>query len=337
MFDIEYLECSPEFQELVDSFLDEWHRDLPYITAHTSGSTGTPKEIRLLKTDMLASARSTNHRFDITSDSILFSPLSASYIAGKMMIVRALAANCRMVFTTPSNHFFDRPPIREFILASKPALIPVVPSQLSAPVDNIEDYAQLLRAPANIIIGGASISPSMEEKLLSVGGAFYVTYGMTETCSHVALRRLGQPAYHAMPGISFAQDNRGCLIVKAPEFSFNSLQTNDIADLSDDSLNFVWRGRFDNVINSGGIKIFPEHLEQLLQQSFTHPFFFKGLPDKKWGEAVAMVTTAPPSISDTEIMAICRKKLPRHSLPTSIIRVDRLPLTSNGKLRRNSL
>lgn len=335
MFRLEYLECLPEFREIADSFLREWYAPVPYITAHTSGSTGSPKEIRLLKEDMFTSARSTNSYFDISRDSILLSPLSASYIAGKMMIVRGIAANCRVVFTTPSNHFADNSTIRKFIIDEKPSIIPVVPSQLSVISEHTEHYTDILRGAKNIIIGGAAIAPSMEKNLCASPGNFYATYGMTETCSHVALRRLGLPVYHAMPGVSFKLDQRGCLIINAPAFSFKSIITNDIVELSEDSQAFIWKGRYDNIINSGGIKIFPEEIEQLLQPFLAHPLFIKGLPHPKWGEAVALVTTAPSSVTDSEILSICSARLPRHAIPFKIIRMSELPRTSNGKLLRH--
>lgn len=328
-----FIECTDQQRALAESFLNEWHNSAEYITAHTSGSTGKPKEIKLLKADMLTSARSTNTRFGIDSSSVLFSPLSASYIAGKMMIVRALAAGCKVVFTTPSNRFWDVASVREFIMDTHPSLLPIVPSQAAELINKPGDYDQLLSAIGNIIVGGAPMQPDHEQRLLATSGNFFATYGMTETCSHVALRQFGSDRFEAMPGVEFEVDGRSCLSINAPEFSFKQLQTNDIVDLHSPT-SFSWRGRFDNVINSGGIKIFPEEMERLLQPAFRYPFYFKGIQHYKWGEAVAMVTSAPAELSDEEILRVCRLHLPHYAVPSEIIRVTTLPTGSNGKLKR---
>lgn len=139
-----------------------------------------------------------------------------------------------------------------------------------------------------------------------------------------------------MPGVSFSLDNRDCLRITAPGYSFTVLQTNDIARLVNDA-GFIWRGRFDNVINTGGIKIFPEETERKLRGKLPCRFYLKGVADPKWGEAVTLVIEdAPtsPRVSDESIMEICRERLSPFEQPKSIIRVENLPVTSTGKLRR---
>lgn len=334
MFGVSFIDCKPEFEQLANSFLQEWEDPKPYVVAHTSGSTGTPKEIRLLKSDMLVSARSTNKYFDIRENSVIFSPLSASYIAGKMTIVRAIAANCQVVFTTPSNHFWANTEVNRFIENNRVSLLPVVPSQLIELTTNPHSYQSVIQSIDNIIIGGAAVSRSVESDLRLYGDKFHATYGMTETCSHVAVRQIGQPTFNAMPGITFAVDSRDCLTINAPAFSFKSLQTNDIVTLGSDCKSFIWRGRFDNVVNSGGIKIFPEELEQTLQSFLEFPFFIKGIPDDKWGEVIELVTTAPLSVSDEELIRICRSHLPSYAVPKSVRRISQIQLTSTGKIKR---
>lgn len=334
MFKLDFINCSPEFMALATDFLRQWRDDNDYITAHTSGSTGKPKEIKLLKSDMMASARATNRRFDIRHSSTLLCPLSASYIAGKMMIVRAIVANCQVWFTTPSNRFWQDESIQNFILDTKPQLLSVVPSQVAENLSRSDNYADLLKTIGAIIVGGAPLDADTESALANLAPNCFATYGMTETCSHVAIRSLGIKTYTAMPGISFSTDFRGCLRIEAPEFSFKSLQTNDIVDLLHDD-SFIWRGRFDNVINSGGIKIFPEEMEAKLAEHFPYPFYFKGIPHEKWGEAVEMITAAPASVvSDDEILSICRTHLSPYAIPSLIRRLTQLPLTATGKLLR---
>lgn len=317
-------------QQLIEQFMAEWCDRRPYIIAHTSGSTGTPKEIHLLKSDMVMSARATNARFNISSHSHLHLTLSPAYIAGKMMIVRALEAGCDLTYESPANHGLLSIDYGDI------DLLAVVPSQCSQLLSNPVAIKRL----RNVIIGGAPISHATEQALLSAPWNSFATYGMTETCSHVALRRMGTDAYTAMPGIRFSTDHRDCLRINAPRFSFRQLQTNDIVDLLSPQ-SFIWKGRYDNVINSGGIKIFPEQLEAKLQPYVGMPFFVGSAPHPVWGTAVELVVELPDSkLADTseleqQLQDICRTRLTAVECPKSIKFTAALPRTENGKIRRN--
>jgi len=315
MFEI--IDITPEGKR----FLDEWENSLPYITAHTSGSTGRPKEIHLSKDDMRVSASSTNARFGIDASSCLFLPLSADYIAGKMMIVRAIEAGCRLIMETPSGA-----PLKTDI--GMIDLMAAVPSQCGSLTEN-ESARRSLR---NLIVGGAPMTKEQEDMLSVMPWRTFATYGMTETCSHVALRAVGTETYEAMPGITFSSDERGCLVIHAEKYSFRQLTTNDIVDLTDDR-HFRWCGRADNVINSGGIKFSPEELEKLLENRLPAPFFIHGAGSEKWGECIELVTEADPS-EEGHILDVCRKVLPRYGCPRQVLFVKTLPRTANGKLRR---
>lgn len=307
-------------------FLDDWNSSVQYVEAHTSGSTGVPKTIRLLKSDMLVSARATNERFDIDCSSTLLCPLSAGYIAGKMMIVRAVAADCRLIIESPSNT-----PLKDFY--GTVDLMAVVPSQCEALIVN--DYAN--QSIRNLIVGGAPLAQNMEAVLAAKAWHTFATYGMTETCSHVALREVGSDIYTAMPGITFSADIRGCLSIEAPKFSFRNLVTNDAVEILSPH-SFRWLGRYDGVINSGGVKFFPEQLEKMLVNEIDIPFYIKGIPHPKWGEAVALVAEKQDAVDESakraEILAVCRKRLPRYAIPAEIIFVSALPRTTNGKIKR---
>lgn len=330
MFSIEYL---PGYQRSgkVDSFLKDWRSNSDFIVAHTSGSTGVPKEILLPKADMLVSAKASNLRFGLTSESILLCPLSPDYIACKIMIVRALTADCRLVLCQPATAFMQSPATREFLASQSVIdLLPIVPAQCQPLIGD-----PLLSKFRNIIIGGAPLTSAMEAAMLQADTAnLFATYGMTETCSHVALRRLGSNFYEAMPGISFDLDDRGCLRVIAPSYSFKHLQTNDIAKLASPTA-FEWLGRFDNVINSGAVKLFPEEIEHKLENLIPAPFIIRGIPSEKWGEEAAIVCLDDNPLSDNELLTICRNNLTPYQVPKSVIRIPEFPLTSSGKLRRN--
>ena len=306
----------------IDDFLREWHSPSDYIEAHTSGSTGAPKRIRLLKHDMLVSARATNRRFGISTSSVLALPLSIDYIAGKMMCVRAIEAGCTLLEMPVSNHI---------VVDRHVDLLAVVPSQ----VDSLLAQSDAHSLVGNLIVGGAPLDAVRAEALRCRGFRTYSTYGMTETCSHVALADISDPdaPFVAMPGISFELDSRSCLVVIAPEFSFRRLVTNDIVDLHD-SHTFHWLGRADNVINSGGIKIPAEQLEHDLAPYINVPFYVVGCKDSRWGEVPVIVFEGSPddvqAIIDTLRDVIDHRRCPRKAFA-----VKTLPRTPNGKLLRN--
>jgi O-succinylbenzoic acid--CoA ligase len=319
---------------------------------------------------MRVSARATNLRFGINAESRLLCPLSANYIAGKMMIVRAMEADCEVAFCKPSNSFWTNNEVIDYVNQGPVDLLPIVPSQCASLLEVAGRQGIALGNIRNVIIGGAAVAPEMERRLLEAMPAdmdIFATYGMTETCSHVALRPLGCDYFTAMPGISFGQDTRDCLTIFAPAYSFGQLQTNDIVSRYDKQqaaiddtnatvanqqestvsqqesadnnqpasrfLRFRWLGRFDNVINTGGIKVFPEELERLLAGRLPQRFYIKGEPDEKWGEAVVLVTE-PTALSDSEIREACAATLQAYQVPKRIRRIEEIPLTSNGKIRR---
>lgn len=310
-------------------FIEEWCSDCKYINAHTSGSTGKPKPIKLQKADMRASARATNTFFGIKSDSFLVSPLSTNYIAGKMMIVRAIEAGCRLHIESPSNCPLqtDYPQI---------ALLPIVPSQLR----HLQKNPHLFGLINALLIGGAQLNPIQELELSSAKICAWQSYGMTETCSHVALKRIGNKndIYHALPGITFTSDEMDRLIIHAPEFSFKELHTNDIVDLID-IRSFRWRGRADNVINSGGIKVFPEEIEDRLTEVLGPGITFYIIPEPHtiWGQAPTLIIEKGDFDTESiknKIVWFAKEKLSPPERPSDIIFVDRIQRTQNGKLRR---
>lgn len=314
---MEFINITPE----AESFLKQWYNSADYIIAHTSGSTGAPKEIKLLKSDMLVSARATNLFFDITAGDTLLCPLSADYIAGKMMIVRAIAADARLILEKPSNS-----PLKEDYGSVK--LMPVVPSQIPAiPVER-------LASVENLLIGGAPLSPIQENYVRSLGVKAYASYGMTETASHVALRKIGSEDYYdALPGISFKCDSDSCLNIVAPAFSFGSLQTNDVVELLSET-RFHWLGRRDNVVISGGIKLHPELIEKKLTGIIDNNFFTVGVSDDKWGEKLVLCVENGLSCSVDELKILLSQHLDPYEIPKEIRILDSFEYTSSGKIIR---
>ncbi|MDE5688163.1 MAG: AMP-binding protein [Paramuribaculum sp.] len=311
-----------------EDFLAEWRNEREYINAHTSGSTGVPKEVHLLKRDMYASARATNRFFGVNCNSTLSLPLSADYIAGKMMIVRALIAGCRLIIEKPSLN-----PLSQHESGTHIDLTAIVPSQLSGLLEN----ASLLPDLGAVIIGGAPLTECQERMIVKSGINAYATYGMTETCSHVALRRIGKENYFtAMPDIRFETDSRGCLIINAPKFSFSQLVTNDCVELLDPT-HFRWLGRADNVINTGAIKVFAETLEKRLAPfSQNHTFYIHGRQSERWGEEIVMTVESAGTFDRERFMIEASAAVGHRLLPKEIFEVNEIPRTSSGKIIRSS-
>ena len=311
--------------ELCGQFLKEWRDTQPYITAHTSGSTGTPKEIRLLKADMRASARATNEFFGITQDSTLLLPLSADYIAGKMQVVRALDAGCSLIAEDPSSAPYSH-------FEGHATMMPVVPSQLEGWL-----ASGCTRMVGNLLIGGSPLSPDMERRLIDARVKAFVSYGMTETCSHVALRRVGDDFYTGLPGFSFSTDERGCLVIDTTTLSFGRLVTNDVVELRD-ATSFKWLGRADNVINSGGVKIHPEEIEKVIAEIVPSAaeFYVSSRQSAKWGREAVVVTTADEQTFPDAVLDFLAQRTGRR-LIKDVIRVARIEKTASGKLKRERL
>ena len=308
----------------INDFIREWESDCGYIVAHTSGSTGTPKEIRLPKSDMRVSAKATNSRFGITRRSVIAAPLSVDYIAGKMMCVRAIEAGCELLEMPVSN---------KVIIDRRIDLLAIVPSQLDSLLAQ-PDAPQLVK---NIIVGGAPMNDQQLAAIVNKGLNAFATYGMTETCSHVALKKIcGHETYfEAMPGISFSQDRRGCLVIQAPAYSFGNLTTNDIVEIASPT-EFRWIGRFDNVINSGGIKISPERLEKEIARYVDRPFYITSAKDDRWGEVPAIVFEGTAS-EVQDILDLLASKIDHKTCPKKARAVRALPRTANGKIFRKKI
>ena len=316
---------TPEFA----NFVSDWFDDSQYMTAQTSGSTGVPKTIKLLKSDMRASAQMTNRFFNINSNSTFLLSLSPNYIAGKMMIVRWLEVGAEMIEQKPSSNPLSQPLQKQITLSA------MVPSQVVNILNDSASFAQL-SIIENIIIGGAPLDSVTEKQIAETSLNAYATYGMTETLSHVALRKVGaEDSYFALPGVTFSQDERGCLKIDVPHLSIKEVTTNDMVDLID-STHFIWRGRFDNVINSGGVKIFPEEIEKLIARYLKERFYIIGAPDTVWGEICTLVIEGEEWSQEKQqsLLIQLKEALPKHKSPKQIKFLSKFSETYSGKVKR---
>ena len=299
---------------------------------HTSGTTGIPKPMYVLKQHMRNSARATCDFLGLQPGDGAFLCMSVDYIAGKMMVVRSLERQLQLIQVPPSGHPLHGVAVSQ-ARASLAAMVPLqVYNSLQVPAER-----EQLQRFTHVIIGGGAIDAQLEAQLQSFPNAIWSSYGMTETLSHVALRRVnGAHAslwYQPMPGVRVSLDENDCLVIDAPAVHDGALHTHDIATLRQDGC-FRILGRRDNVICSGGIKLQAETIEQRLQPWLEAPFAITKRTDEKCGEVVVLVTTA----TDLEqVKAICVAQLPKYWQPHVFVHTDVLPLTPTGKVARTAL
>ncbi len=315
----------------IEQFMAEWHDPSPLMLVHTSGSTGKPKPLWVEKRRMEASARTTCNFLGLKPGDTALLCMSLDYIAGKMMAVRAEVCGLRLISVAPSSH-----PLAT--LDHVPTFAAMVPLQVFESL-KVERERRLLRQIRHLIIGGGAVDEALADELRTFPKAVWSTYGMTETLSHIAMRRLnGQEAsewYEPMDGVEVHTDGDGCLVVNAPSVCSTVLTTNDCAVMAEDGRHFRITGRKDNVICSGGIKIQTEEVEQKLKPHVETFFAITKAHDEKLGEAVVLMAE---NVADMEtVRAICRQQLPRYWQPRHYLSVEKLPLTGTGKPARQQI
>lgn len=325
----------------VVTFLQEWFGQEGPIAAQTSGSTGPPKQLLLPRDQLIASAQLTALHFGFRAGQKAFLSLGAQFIAGKMMLVRAIVSGLDLYTASPSSRPDQHFPDRSFHFS------PLVPAQLFAMLEagiHIQRFG-------TILLGGSDLSPQLQQALsrLSPEQSVWQGFGMTETASHLALRRLHpDPAelYTPLPGVLVEVDDRACLRVWGPITAYRWLQTNDVVDLQTDG-RFRWLGRADHTIVTGGHKVQPEVLEQRLSVLasqepalapwFQHSFYLSAAPDPQYGQHLVLLlevpeNTALPSL-DT-LQDLLRPHFAPHELPRQLLQQAAFARTDNGKIKR---
>lgn len=311
----------------LDEFVSDWQSDSPTLLVHTSGSTGKPKPMLVEKRRMEASARITCGFLGLRAGDTALLCMPLDFIAGKMVVVRSLVWGLRLMAVEPSGH-----PLKG--LTESPTFAAMVPMQVYNSL-KVEEERRLLRDIKHLIIGGGAVNSDMAEALRGFPNAVWSTYGMTETLSHIALRRLsGAEAsewYEPFDGVGVTTSADGCLVIDAPAVCAQPLVTNDIAEIAPDGRRFRIRGRRDNVVCSGGLKLQIEEMEARLQPHLNVPYMISKRPDDKFGEAVVLLAVTDDMESVCEV---CRKHMPRYEQPRYFLAVSELPMTSTGKPAR---
>ena len=308
-------------------FLAEWYAPNDWVEVNTSGSTGEPKTIRLNKTFVAASAQRTLRFFNLKEDEKVLHCLPSRYIAGKLMIVRALLGKLDLHVVDPSTDF-------KFLQTEHFKFAAMVPNQVSK-ILNSKLKTQNMEL---LLIGGTAVPKLLENQLPQISTTCYSSYAMTETATHIALRKLnGEGAddfYHCLDDIQVKLSEESCLQIFMPGLTEQPLQTNDLAELKDEKT-FKILGRADNVIISGGIKFSPEQLEKKLEIYISQPFMISSLPHNKLGEQLILVVEGiESSEARTQLQSICQQQLDKYEQARQIIFIPELPRTTNGKLNR---
>lgn len=310
-------------------FLEEWHSPSDHVLVHTSGSTGKPKPLWVEKRRMEASARMTCDFLGLCEGDTALLCMPLDYIAGKMMVVRSLVGGLRLINVTPSGH-----PLSSSL--GPVTFAAMVPLQVWNSLQVSEEREQLMRI-RHLIIGGGAIDQALAQELKNFPNAVWSTYGMTETLSHVAMRRLNGPEasewYRPLSGVRICRNKEGCLVIDAPQLCGEPLVTNDVVELKSGPLPlFKVLGRKDNVICSGGIKIQAEEVERLLRPHLPMSFLITKTTDSKFGEIVVLVTEGG---NTEELALLCHRVLPRYWCPRQVLVVPKILMTETGKPRRD--
>lgn len=316
-----------KFLAEIEAFKNKWKEPSPTMQVHTSGSTGQPKNIEVEKVRMWESALTTLHALGLQEGNTALLCMPLKYIAGQMMLVRSLAGSLSLIPVAPTSHPYAH-------LHEAPDFAAITPMQAYESL-HVPHERSLMRRTLCLIIGGGAIMPELAEELKRFPNPVYSTYGMTETLSHIALRRLNGPQasafYTPLEGVSTSLSADGCLVISAPKVCSQTLVTNDIAEVLPDG-RFRILGRRDNVICSGGIKLQIEQIEQKLS-SLSVPFVITSLPSEELGEMVTLLYEGTSDMAQA-LEASCRQLLDRYEVPKRFIPTPHIPLTETNKPAR---
>lgn len=312
----------------IPEFIEAWWDSKSTIPAYTSGSTGIPRRIALGKDYAIKSAQATLDILGLKPGDTALLSMPAHYIAGRMMIIRAIVGQLNLVTIGPTSE----PKIPEQTID----MAAFTPHQFQSILD--KEPANEYYRVKNILLGGSAVPDDLISQVTDFPGQIYETYGMTETYSHIALRKLypdHEPYFEAVGSTTFSLDGEN-LIIHAPHLGIKKLHTNDTGEL-DGPTRFRWLGRADYVINSGGIKLHPESIESKLRQFIKTPFFITGKSDKKYGKVVALVMEKhSDALPEKQLKKIIPNILDKYEKPKTIIWVDKIIMTPTGKINRKA-
>ncbi len=338
------------YEEQAILFGRAWQSGQTEFVLHTSGSTGAPKPIALTRTQMQASAELTGQTFGLSAGDTALCCLNIAYVAGTMMLVRALTLGLQLTIVEPSGN-----PLYDFDTNAAPFnFLAFVPLQLQTVFEKTPGKIPLLNRAKAILLGGAATSPAQEAQLQVITAPVYATYGMTETVSHIAIRRLNGPEatdyFTALSGVDLGLDNRGCLNIRAAASDFQLIQTNDVVEWVDHQEHhrqFRIVGRADSIINTGGVKVQPERVERLIMRvlasvSLSPRLFVAGCPNERLGQQLVLVVEGDLAIQQgveatkEQWSAAIRQEIGPYAVPKALIFAPSFRETPTGKIDRKA-
>lgn len=308
------------FEIAIGNFLIDWVNNVDFVHVKTSGSTGAPKQIKLQKRHMVNSAIATGDFFNLKAGDAALLCLPSEFIAGKMMLVRAMVLGLKLDYVEPNSN-----PLKS--ISKSYDFAAMIPIQVENSIKNIGSIKKL-------IVGGAKMSSDLIRKVQGKNTAVFETYGMTETITHIAVKALHKAKnavnenFKALPGVTCKTDKRNCLVIQAPNISEEKVVTNDLVTLIS-TTEFKWLGRFDTIINSGGIKLIPEKIEAKLAAIIKERFFVSGMPDEKLGEKLVLVIEGKPRKIDFSSL-----ELTPYEIPKEVFYATKFVETENNKIQR---
>lgn len=318
----------PDWERQIYRFIQNWFDDSEQIFQHTSGSTGEPGLIGLKKSAMTVSVKNTLSFFGLKPGNTAWLCLPIDYVAGKMMVVRALLGRLNLLISEPMGCPLNPGAVVDFAA--------MVPLQVKNRIEKKISFEPIRR----LIIGGAAVDRSLTETLNTLPTEIYASYGMTETCSHIALQRLngitGQSGFRTLPGVTVAANDKNQLIIEAPGLLEHPLETTDLVELISNH-EFRWLGRTDFIINSGGIKISPESLEQEITGIIGYECLLVPVVDEKLGQKLILAVEAGHNLMAPDLQELLirlKQKLHPHRMPKSIVLIDRFDRKPNYKIDR---
>ena len=307
------------------------------VKFNTSGTTGSPKEINFSKKQIWKSAKNTCEFFEINSGTQLLLCLPADFVAGRMMIARALFAGAHLNWLEPSLN-----PLKNISNIDFAAFTPAQVATIIADAGTKKVFEKI----GKIIIGGGEISNELEKKLACHpcegrdSNDIFATYGMTETLTHVAVRKIGDSTFHSIyKEAVFSIDENNCLNIDLPFITREKIKTKDVVELIDEK-SFIWKGRLDNVINSGGIKIYAEELEKklliacLLKEG---SFYISAQQDNIFGQVPVIVMLKELNPVDMAVLLPkINRLLNKHEVVKHVVFLDKFECTETGKIKRST-
>jgi O-succinylbenzoic acid--CoA ligase len=295
----------------------DWFDEKSYIELSTSGTTGDPKVIRIEKQAMLDSALATGDFLGLEPGNTMLHCLPTNFVAGKMMWVRSFILGLEMKFVEPNSNPLDK-------IDESFDFCAMVPLQAKNSLKKLKQ-----KKIKKLIIGGVRVHRALEKELVKLPIEIYETYGMTETITHIAAKRIGEEAFTTLPNVTVSSDERYCLVINAKNISKEPIITNDIVKLISDK-QFIWEGRIDNVINSGGIKLMPEQIEDKLSTLIPRRYFIFGQPDEELGEKVVLYVEGEPIVIEESVFNVLNK----YEIPKEILFIPKFKETATGKIMR---